>query len=242
MYYNYGYHGYPGYPGYSGYPGHYYHHGYYPSMNREGYYNHHHWNWNNPDDNGNDNDYDEYQNNNGPENYRNYDYNYHNNMYDQEESKNENENPWSEFYNQYNNYINNQYTPKEKDEEEKNDNNNKENEKEKKKTNDELILDYENSIRKEIEETTPLISEDLNITTLIDEYKSNEEYIKNIENISKKYKSIRKVRRDGNCFYRAFIFRLFEHICIKNDKTLFEKIKQKIIDEKELTGKMDTIG
>ena len=236
MYYNYGYHGYPGYsgyPGYPGYPGHYYHHGYHPS----GYYNHHHWNWNNPNDNGNDNDYDENQNYNDPENYQNYDYNYHNNMYEQEESKNENENPWSEFYNQYNNYINNQYTPKEKDEEEKNDNNNKENEKEKKKTNDELILDYENTIRKEIEETTPLISEDLNINILIDEYKSNEEYIKNIENICKKYKSIRKVRRDGNCFYRAFIFRLFEHICIKNDKTLFEKIKQKIIDAKELTGK-----
>ena len=105
------------------------------------------------------------------------------------------------------------------------------------KTNDELILDYENNLRTEIELTTPLISEDFKIDVLIEEYKDNEEYSKSIENITKKYKYIRKVRRDGNCFYRSFIFRLFEYICIKNQKTLFEKIKQKIVNAKELTTK-----
>ena len=112
-----------------------------------------------------------------------------------------------------------------------------ENKKENKKSRAELILDYENNLRKEIEKSTPLISQDYNITVLIDEYKSNEEYLNSIRNISKKYKYIRKVIRDGNCFYRSFIFRLFEHICIKNDKILFEKVKQKIIDAKELTEK-----
>ena len=111
------------------------------------------------------------------------------------------------------------------------------NKEEKQKTNDELILDYENKIRKEIEKSTPLISEDYNINVLIDDYHLNQEYLTSIKNISKKYKYIRKVIRDGNCFYRAFIFRLFEHICIKNDKILFEKIKQKIISTKELTEK-----
>jgi len=118
----------------------------------------------------------------------------------------------------------------------------KEEEKEKKEnkidlTRDELILDYENNLRKEVEKSSPLISEDFKINILIDEYKSNEEYLKSIQNITKKYKYIRKVIRDGNCFYRSYIFRLFEHICIKNDKILFEKIKQKIIDSKELTEK-----
>ena len=127
---------------------------------------------------------------------------------------------------------------------EKNDANNNiengqtENKKEiKQKSNAELILDYENNIRQEIEKSTPLISQDYDISVLIDDYKLNEEYLSSIRNISKKYKYIRKVIRDGNCFYRSFIFRLFEHICIKNDKILFEKVKQKIIDAKELTEK-----
>ena len=106
--------------------------------------------------------------------------------------------------------------------------------KEKIKTYAELNLDYENDLRKQIEETTPLVSEDFDIKILINEYNSNEEYLNSIKNITKKYKYIRKVRRDGNCFYRSFIFRLFEHICIKNDKILFEKIKQKLIDSKDL--------
>ena len=144
-------------------------------------------------------------------------------------NNNYNYNKFDEYNNQYNFYNNNGY----------NRNNSKkfEEKKEPKKSEDDLILDYENNIRKEIELTTPLISDELPISKLIEEYKSNEEYLKSIENISKKYKTYRKVRRDGNCFYRSFIYLLFEHICIKNDKILFEKIKQKIIDSKILTEK-----
>ena len=144
-------------------------------------------------------------------------------------NNNYNYNKFDEYNNQYNFYNNNGY----------NRNNWKkfEEKKEPKKSEDDLILDYENNIRKEIELTTPLISDELPISKLTEEYKSNEEYLKSIENISKKYKTYRKVRRDGNCFYRSFIYLLFEHICIKNDKILFEKIKQKIIDSKILTEK-----
>ena len=144
-------------------------------------------------------------------------------------NNNYNYNKFDEYNNQYNFYNKNGY----------NRNNSKkfEEKKEPKKSEDDLILDYENNIRKEIELTTPLISDELPISKLTEEYKSNEEYLKSIENISKKYKTYRKVRRDGNCFYRSFIYLLFEHICIKNDKILFEKIKQKIIDSKILTEK-----
>ena len=44
------------------------------------------------------------------------------------------------------------------------------------KTNYELSLEYENALRQEIELTTPLVSEKLNIQILLDDYKSNEEY------------------------------------------------------------------
>ena len=129
-------------------------------------------------------------------------------------------------YERYNNRFNRHY------------NNNKEEEKtSNKKSENDLILDYENNIRKEIEKTTPLISDELSINKLMEEYKSNEEYLKSIENISKKYKTYKKVRRDGNCFYRSFIYRLFEQTCIKNDKNLYEKIINKIKESKNLTEK-----
>ena len=107
-------------------------------------------------------------------------------------------------------------------------------EKEKIKQNYELSLEYENTLRQEIELTTPLISEELPIKILLDDYKSNNEYATSIKQITDKYKYIRKVRRDGNCFYRSFIYRIFEYICIKNNKKLYEHMNKKITEAKDL--------
>ena len=205
--------------------------------------------------NNNNDNYDGYGNYDNYDNYGNYgNYNYNYGEYDREQDDErervrrsvpffrrpnypQNENDYYQRQNQHNSYYRRNENKRNEPRKEQVKERKEEKKEERKKTNDELILDYENNIRKEIEETTPLISEELNINKLIEEYKSNEEYSKSVENISQKYKYIRKVRRDGNCFYRSFIFRLFEHICIKNDKALFEKIKQKIIDSKELTGR-----
>ena len=158
------------------------------------------------------------------ENSRNsYNYNYDRNNYNKYDRYSDNNDRFNSYNNDYNRYNRGFWK-----EEEKKDN---------KKSENDLILDYENTLRKEIELTTPLISDELPISKLTEEYKSNEEYLKSIENISKKYKTYRKVRRDGNCFYRSFIYRLFEQACIRNDKILFEKIKQKIIESKKLTEK-----
>ena len=158
------------------------------------------------------------------ENSRNsYNYNYDRNYYNKYDRYSDNNDRFNSYNNDYNRYNRGFWK-----EEEKKDN---------KKSENDLILDYENTLRKEIELTTPLISDELPISKLTEEYKSNEEYLKSIENISKKYKTYRKVRRDGNCFYRSFIYRLFEQACIRNDKILFEKIKQKIIESKKLTEK-----
>ena len=94
-------------------------------------------------------------------------------------------------------------------------------------TNNEMAIEFENAIRQEIEQTTPLISEKLNIQILLDDYKSNEEYSNSVKIITEKYKYLRKVRRDGNCFYRSFIYRLFENICMKNDNSLYNIIIKK---------------
>ena len=100
--------------------------------------------------------------------------------------------------------------------------------------NYEMSLEYENFLRQEVEQTTPLISEELPVSILLDDYKSNQEYSYSVKQITDKYKYIRKVRRDGNCFYRSFIYRIFEYICIKNNKNLYEHIVKKINESKEL--------
>ena len=95
----------------------------------------------------------------------------------------------------------------------------------------------ENLIRDDIDKNTPLISENLNITQLIDEYKNNTQYLISVQSIADKYHSMRKIKRDGNCFYRGFIYRIFEHISIRHDNVLYEKMSKKIDEAKELAKK-----
>ncbi len=98
----------------------------------------------------------------------------------------------------------------------------------------EMSIEYVNSIRQEIELTTPLISNELPISELLEEYKSNKEYSSSVKDVVNKYKYIRKVRRDGNCFYRSFIYRIFEYICIKNNKNLYDHMMNKLKESKDL--------
>ena len=97
-----------------------------------------------------------------------------------------------------------------------------------------MSIEYENSLRQEIEMSTPLVSDEIPTSVLMEDYKSNSEYANSVKQITDKYKHIKKVRRDGNCFYRSFIFRLFEYICIKNNKALYEHVIKKIKDAKDL--------
>ena len=98
----------------------------------------------------------------------------------------------------------------------------------------EMSIEYENSLRQEIEMSTPLVSEEIPTSILMEDYKSNSEYSNSVKQITDKYKHMKKVRRDGNCFYRSFIFRLFEYICIKNNKALYEHVIKKIKEAKDL--------
>ena len=63
-----------------------------------------------------------------------------------------------------------------------------------------LSIEYENALREEIELNSPLISEQLSINILLEDYKDNTGFSNSIKEITNKYKYIRKVRRDGNCF------------------------------------------
>ena len=96
--------------------------------------------------------------------------------------------------------------------------------------------EIEGLIRADVDKT-PLVSEKYDIITLVDEYTSNEQYLNSVQIIANKYKSIRKIRRDGNCFYRGFIYRIFEHISLRNDRTLYTKMTQKFDEAKKLAKK-----
>ena len=98
----------------------------------------------------------------------------------------------------------------------------------------EEIIKYENELREEIEKTTPLVSELKPINELTEEFK-NSEFMNIIPLIFNKYSNIRLIRRDGNCFYRCFIYRLFEEIALNKDKKLYESLKNIIENTKNLT-------
>ena len=104
-----------------------------------------------------------------------------------------------------------------------------------------LNAQQENNIRLEEEQNSPLISKKLDINILLDDYKDNIEYLPSVNEITEKYKYIKKIRRDGNCFHRGFIYRLFEYICNNKNDALYEKIIKKIEEAKELCQKNDNI-
>ena len=103
--------------------------------------------------------------------------------------------------------------------------------------NNMLNNEYNNLI---IEEFTPLISDDLDIKLLIEEYQDNSQYLPSVKKIVENYKSIRRIRLYGNCFYLGFIYRLFEHICLKQDNVLYEKMLKKLDEGKEVAKRNES--
>jgi len=81
---------------------------------------------------------------------------------------------------------------------------------------------------------TPLISESLDIAVLLNEYIDQPEYLNSVQTIINKYKTIRKIKRDGNCFYRGFIYRIFEYISMNNKTELYNKMLRKIEEARDL--------
>lgn len=72
-----------------------------------------------------------------------------------------------------------------------------------------------------------MISEELPIQSLNNEYCDDAIYTRKVQDIEKKYKYMRKVRPDGNCFFRGFAFALLEHLIKHQDEFVkFKKIAE----------------
>ena len=82
----------------------------------------------------------------------------------------------------------------------------------------ELSNDFENQLKKEINDSMPFISDITDLGVLREEYAQNK-FEECFDALYVRYKHVRRLRRDGNCFYRAFLFQIFEHFIISDDKT-----------------------
>lgn len=71
---------------------------------------------------------------------------------------------------------------------------------------DEATLEQINEINRNIADSQPLIGESVSVNAALrSEYVNNTEspgFLKGLDYLDTKYNSIRRVRGDGNCFYR----------------------------------------
>ena len=90
---------------------------------------------------------------------------------------------------------------------------------------DNANADYEAKLRAETNEQEQ-ISVLMDLSVLKEEYQANK-FENCFDALYAKYKNVRRMRRDGSCFYRAFAFQLFEH-CVQNktDRTLLDNLKR----------------
>ena len=100
---------------------------------------------------------------------------------------------------------------------------------------DEQISAYEEQIKTEYYENRPLVSEMLPIELLTDEFTDSE--FQCVEEL-KKFSQYRTVRRDGNCFFRAYLTGFLEETRRLNEYE-FNLIIEKIKNTKNL---FDSVG
>jgi len=83
---------------------------------------------------------------------------------------------------------------------------------------DEIILQQQRQIEKEVAELHSLIGVKESLNCLVVEYKGDLIYKSKSEKLCDMYTSIRRVRPDGNCFYRGFGYSYFEKLLSNEDE------------------------
>lgn len=83
-------------------------------------------------------------------------------------------------------------------------------------------------------DTTPFVSELQDLSVLDTEYSDDPIYSSKLKYLTSKYKSIRKTRPDGNCFFRAFAYAYLEYLINNADdydtfRALSEESKDRLI-------------
>lgn len=92
---------------------------------------------------------------------------------------------------------------------------------------DEATQAQQEAIERDIKASSPLISGILPLSTLNEDFVGHEVYLEKLNMLEKKYSGIRRLRRDGNCFYRAFGFRYVEYLLTGKRLEEAERLKKK---------------
>ena len=102
--------------------------------------------------------------------------------------------------------------------------------------------DYENELRKAINDSMPFVSDLQPLAMISSEYENNK-FQACFFALNTRFTQIRRLRRDGNCFYRAYLFQLFEHFILTKGKdyTDFIEMVKKSKDDLVKEGGYDLI-
>mmetsp|Transcript_51719 Transcript_51719/g.83925 ORF Transcript_51719/g.83925 Transcript_51719/m.83925 type:complete len:262 (+) Transcript_51719:103-888(+) len=73
------------------------------------------------------------------------------------------------------------------------------------------IMAQEREVRAEAE-AAPLVGQLLSISVLKEQYATNPGFLPKVEKLESRFRALRRTRPDGNCFYRAYLFGIFEQI------------------------------
>jgi len=93
------------------------------------------------------------------------------------------------------------------------------------------------AIETEIRENHPLCADKAGIAALKKRYENGSNFSKGVEYLESCYNGMRCVRGDGNCYYRAFLYSLCEHL--KKDPEELNRVSElvmKSMDEVESLG------
>jgi len=102
---------------------------------------------------------------------------------------------------------------------------------------DEDILAQKEAIEAQIRRENPLISDREDFTQLETDYQNDEAYLSKVKLLKDTYSHIRRVRPDGNCFFRAVGFAFMEQL-LSDKKGKLVKFMDKIRPTKEEMVKM----
>nr|CAG4641907.1 EOG090X0AE1 [Eurycercus lamellatus] len=96
---------------------------------------------------------------------------------------------------------------------------------------DEGILLQQRAIEKEVAEAHPLIGNQEKLTNLLAEYQEDPIYKGKLEKLCEGYKMLRRVRPDGNCFFRGFGYAYFERLL--GDESEWKRFRDLVFDTKD---------
>lgn len=94
------------------------------------------------------------------------------------------------------------------------------------KSDDDIMVQIEmnvnrmNEIQDEVNKSSPFVSDIVPTATYMEKWQGNKFY-DSFTDLTSRFTKIRELRRDGNCFYRALFFQLWEHYLQNfNDETV----------------------